>query len=138
MARSPPKVSRRKKLDSLKMLAQGHKVKSVSNVLGVSVSTIIEQRRNNVFMEILKVGAVKGDQSQFGVPICLMFEALFYIKRVLIHQALLRKVLAVPEAHLDEYLKDMKDQFGVTVSKSRLSRIFANMRINRKKVLLPL
>jgi len=46
--------------------------------------------------------------------------------------------MVAPTAHLDEYLKELNYRFQLTVGKGRLSKILAEMDINRKKVYLTL
>lgn len=52
-------------------------------------------------------------------------------------QTLIARVHYEPSAKLDEYAKMLEDQFDVTVSKARLSQIFAKYDINLKKVFFP-
>jgi hypothetical protein len=87
-----------------------------------------------VLLAILKVARrkVEGELSLRRKQ--LMYIPPFHILFEVNQQILLSMVLKVPDAHLDEYLKEIEIRCGVTVSKGRLSDILSDLSITRKKV----
>jgi len=128
---SPIKVSRRKKLDALNLVARGQKLDEVANSISISKATIKRAKRKQQLY-----GDIEGGKRKRG-PKALFTPAIINVSSISIplnEQVLLSMIHKVPSAYLDEYLKELKDRFGLTVKQPQLSKLLANMGINRKKV----
>jgi|SRR5271169_1304046 len=128
------KVSRRQKLDSLNLLAQGYQRKEVALTLHISESTIGRAKRRQRVHGDIEGGKKKVGRRAKFTPETINVHSHILVIEMLIEQVLLSMIMKVPDAHLSEYLKEIEQRCGVTVSKGRLSDILSEYAITRKKV----
>src|SRR6266516_146623 len=98
------KVQRRRKLDSLKLCAQGNETKDVAQAIGISESTIYRSKRN-----LCTCGDVEGKKVKRGRKPKITRKQLTYssLYAWINRQLLLSMVMKVPEAHLEEYRTEL-------------------------------
>ena len=98
------KVQRRRKLDSLKLRAQGNETKDVAQAMGISESTIYRSMRN-----LRTCGDVEGKKVKRGRKPKITHKQLTYssLYARINRQLLLSMVMKVPEVHLEEYRTEL-------------------------------
>ncbi len=98
------KVQHRRKLNSLKLYAQGNETKDVAQAMGISESIIYRAKRNLCTCGDVEGKKVKRGQKPKITRKQLTYSSLYvWINR----QLLLSMVIKVPEAQLEEYRTEL-------------------------------
>jgi len=129
----PPKVERKRKQDALllEVQAPGLTQREIAKTIGISTRLFTKVKRNNkLYGDVEGIPQKRGPKPKLtqGMLDVWPFFNTYWVRKVLIGM-----VLFSPASYLSEYSREMEKQFGVKLSESRISQIFAENGINRKK-----
>jgi len=125
------KVSRKTKLEALKLEAEGATQTEIATKLGISESTIRRAKSNQRrYGDIERLSKKRGPQGKItpGARDVITFDLTSNVKE------LLSMVFAVPDAHLDEYTAHLFDLLHIKLTRGELSHFLKKENISLKKV----